>query len=161
VGRLRRFLGFPFHKKRLLAEAALRLAGTSLLLRVLPSACISRRLFGLNQGAPILTSPSLRLALRRDSNEDICWAVRTAARYVPGARCLGQALVGSAMLRRQGYPAEVRVGVANAASGFEAHAWVWSEHRIVLGESSTVFAELSGKSSGNTFPDLSRQPAEP
>jgi len=49
------------------------------------------------------------------------------------------------MLRREGYPAEIRIGVANAVPGFEAHAWVWSAGRIVIGESSTQFAELLGK----------------
>ncbi len=51
------------------------------------------------------------------------WAIRAAARAVPRARCLTQALVGRVLLGRQGLPVDLRIGV-RTDDGFEAHAWI-------------------------------------
>ena len=63
------------------------------------------------------------------------WAVASAARFVPGANCLAQALVAEAMLRRRGHPVELRLGVARDELGrIQAHAWVESYGHIVIGD---------------------------
>lgn len=73
------------------------------------------------------------------STDRIAWAVQAAARRLPrGLRgCLAQALAAEALLRRYGQPAVVRIGVrwlASAESGrLEAHAWVESAGRVVVG----------------------------
>lgn len=64
----------------------------------------------------------------------VAWGVRIAARLVPGASCLTQALSGQFILARQGKSSQVRIGVARDDQGrFIAHAWLVSEDRIVLG----------------------------
>jgi hypothetical protein len=70
------------------------------------------------------------------ARERIAWAVMAAGNAFPGGHnCLVRALAGEVMLRRYGYPAELRIGVANpAAEGFKAHAWLESEGRILIGD---------------------------
>ena len=63
----------------------------------------------------------------------IGWAVRSAARFVPGATCLPQALAAEAILRRRGHPADLRLGVTRGDDRVEAHAWVESYGRVIVG----------------------------
>jgi hypothetical protein len=68
--------------------------------------------------------------------EMIAWAVAAAARYVPGATCLVQALAAQSMLRRGGYASELHIGVAKGPDrSFGAHAWLRCGGRVVLGGS--------------------------
>jgi len=68
--------------------------------------------------------------------EMIAWAVAAAARYVPGATCLVQALAARSMLRRGGYDSELHIGVAKGPDrSFGAHAWLRCGGRVVLGGS--------------------------
>ena len=71
----------------------------------------------------------------RYSVEQLSWAVRAVSRYVPRASCLTQALVLHILLRREGLPSRIQVGVSKAAGHFEAHAWVESQDRVVIGDS--------------------------
>lgn len=64
----------------------------------------------------------------------LAWAVRTTARRVPRASCLTQSLALEALLVQAGHPANLRIGVARKTDGaFEAHAWVESEGRVLIG----------------------------
>ena len=67
----------------------------------------------------------------------ISWAVTAAARRLPGCTsCLVKALAADAMLRRRGYPSELRFGVrqrANHPTTLEAHAWIVSDDAVVVG----------------------------
>lgn len=61
-------------------------------------------------------------------------AVAGVSHYVPRATCLTQALALHILLRRRRLPSTIRIGVAKDQGGpFEAHAWVESEDRVVLG----------------------------
>lgn len=64
----------------------------------------------------------------------IIWAVRTAARHVPGVTCLSSALALQRLLSSAGQPSQVHIGVARDASGFLAHAWLVHDGAIVIGE---------------------------
>ncbi len=65
----------------------------------------------------------------------VAWAVASAARFVPRATCLTQALVTERLLRQAGYAPTLRIGVARPRpDAFEAHAWVEHDGRIVIGE---------------------------
>jgi hypothetical protein len=64
----------------------------------------------------------------------IGWAVGSAARFVPRANCLPQALAAEAILRRRGHPADLRLGVTRGDDGVEAHAWVESYGRVIVGD---------------------------
>lgn len=77
--------------------------------------------------------------------ERIAWAVRAVARRVPGTTCLVQALAAAALLRRHGMDADVRIGVTRGDRGaLEAHAWVESGGRVVLGGTERAFVPLVG-----------------
>ena len=105
---------------------------------------LAMRAFGLliaaRIGLRLMPLQSLRAGLRRGrggenaSAERIAWAVRTAARYLPGSACLAQALAADALMERHGHASSLRIGVARTeAGGLEAHAWVESEGRVVIG----------------------------
>lgn len=69
------------------------------------------------------------------SPESIGWAVTTAARYVPGAKCLAQAIVAETLLLQSGFPAQIHVGVTRPGeSRLRAHAWVECDGVVVVGE---------------------------
>ena len=77
------------------------------------------------------------------SPESIGWAVTTASRYVPGAKCLAQAIVAETLLLQSGFPAHIHVGVTKPGeSRLRAHAWVECEGIVVVGEDEKL-AELS------------------
>jgi hypothetical protein len=74
----------------------------------------------------------------------IGWAVRNAARLVPGASCLTQALAAQYLLARAGCRSQLQVGVARDPSGrFLAHAWLISDGRVVIGGTSSELARYS------------------
>jgi hypothetical protein len=61
-------------------------------------------------------------------------AVRVAARRVPAASCLTQALAGQLLLATRGLRSRLRVGVRRDPGGeFHAHAWLESDYGVVLG----------------------------
>ena len=73
-------------------------------------------------------------AVGRYSPEQIAWAIRSAARLVPGASCLPRALAAQLMLRRHGHAAQLRIGIARTEDGaLTGHAWVDSDVAVALG----------------------------
>ncbi len=72
--------------------------------------------------------------------------VRIASCYVPRATCLTQALAGQVFLAHYGYPTIVHVGVTKPegeVKGFEAHAWLESDGKVVIGESEQPYVPLA------------------
>jgi hypothetical protein len=105
-----------------LLQAAFLLGAVGLGLRLLPFRALRR----------LLARAKVRAC--QASVERIAWAVHVASRYVPMSTCLSQALVCQVLLSRHGYPASLRIGVTQGAGKrLEAHAWVESEGRIVVG----------------------------
>ena len=95
-------------------------------------------------GAPLLALAPLRRRLRalagragRDAvtAAAVARAVDSAARRLPGTRCLARALTAEALLLRHGLPAALHLGVARAerTAGIDAHAWVLSGREVVAG----------------------------
>jgi hypothetical protein len=74
------------------------------------------------------------------------WAVRAAARFVPDAACLTQALAGRCLLAMGGHPSTLALGVRKDSTGqIEAHAWLSSAGSPVVGhETSGAFRPLGG-----------------
>jgi len=72
----------------------------------------------------------------RPSPERIAWAVEALSRVVPRAsNCLVRALATGIVLKRYGYPSELKIGVMKPAGGrFEAHAWLESGGSVVIGD---------------------------
>ena len=61
-------------------------------------------------------------------------AVETAARPIPAATCLTQALAAQILLARNGHASTLRIGVLTANGRFKAHAWLEHAGRIVIGD---------------------------
>ncbi|TPL48424.1 lasso peptide biosynthesis B2 protein [Mesorhizobium sp. B2-4-6] len=73
----------------------------------------------------------------------VAWGVAAAARLVPGASCLTQALAGQYLLARQGSASRISIGIEKGTgSELKAHAWLMSGNHIVLGGSIKGFAHL-------------------
>jgi hypothetical protein len=108
-----------------------------------------RRLHAFVTGAAHRRQASF--AARRHSPERIEWAIRTAARYLPGATCLPQALAAQYMLTCAGHPAMLHIGFA-APKGdkLAGHAWVECDGAIVL--------DGGGRVRCVTLPGLDAQP---
>jgi len=73
----------------------------------------------------------------------VAWGVAAAARFVPYATCLTQALSGQYLLARQGNASTIRIGIERGTGEqLKAHAWLVSDDHIVLGGSIDGFAHL-------------------
>lgn len=120
MGKLGKFVGLSSDERSLLVRAALLLMGVRLGLALLPFRSVERATWRLMARAAGANDD-------RVSRERLAWAVRVAGRYVPGVRCLAQAIVLKALLKRHGYPARIRIGFAKEGGGeVEGHAWVES-----------------------------------
>ena len=122
---LRTFLHLPAAERRLIARAALLVAAIRIALWTVPLRRVAhmlRVIDGWNLALPG-DFPVSRLE----------WAVRAASRRIPMASCLTQALALQCLLTRAGHPAEVHVGVKkDTQAGFQSHAWVECEGRMLL-----------------------------
>jgi hypothetical protein len=73
----------------------------------------------------------------------VAWGVAAAARLVPHAGCLTQALSGQYILARQGNASKIRIGIEReTGTQLKAHAWLMSGNHIVLGGSIDRFTHL-------------------
>ena len=128
MGPIRKLWRLSAADRFLLLQTALWLGATRLGLWLLPLRLVRRLLARAARssrrprGAPV-------------SQGRIVWAVSVARRVIPYATCLPQALVTESLFTRDGYPADLRIGVKKTAAGrLVAHAWVESGGRVVLGQ---------------------------
>lgn len=73
-----------------------------------------------------------------------------AARYVPRATCLVQALAGYILFSKYGYSTQIKIGVLTEDGKFEAHAWLEHGGCVVLGESEKDFKTILDIDSSRT-----------
>ena len=116
--------------KELLLRCAAIVAATRLALCVVSYRTLRRWMPADVQAKPVSTDELCRIA----------WGIRTAARVVPGATCLTQALAAQFLLAWSGQSSHIRIGVTKDANGqFCAHAWLISSGRVLIGGSSMDF----------------------
>ena len=126
MNRIRQFGTLPARKRRLLLRAIALVAVVRIALWTLPF-----RWVRLVVGRKRAVSPELATI----RVEHLAWAVQAAARRIPGASCLTQAISLQYLMTLAGHDAEVHIGVAkDAARGFQAHAWVEHGGAILLGD---------------------------
>lgn len=127
--RLRKFLQINQRDRRLLVNTALLLGTIRLGLWLLPFQTLRQLLARMTQITTELQKPN------HASIGRVVWAVEVVSRYMPGGvKCLARALSTQVLLGRRGHLAELRIGVAKSERGqLEAHAWVESQGRIVIG----------------------------
>jgi hypothetical protein len=121
---LRQFLRLPARDRSLLARSFFLVGVARLTLWELPFS-VARRMLARRPRRSTAQAPI----------EKIGWAISVAKRFVPRGDCLPQALAAESLLMRDGYPVELRIGVVKRAHGrLEAHAWVESGGRLVVGD---------------------------
>ena len=94
---------------------------------LLPLAAVGLRLLGFRRMKAVLLRPAAAAPARDDlpAAQAAARIVQGAARWSPvHASCLARSLVLWWLLRGQGIPATLRIGVAKPDGRFEAHAWV-------------------------------------
>lgn len=123
--RLRKLVAITKSDRRLLVSAILLLTTVRLGLLLLPFQTLRRFLTKITQTTSKLKTDQ--------SLDKVVWAVRVASRYMPGIKCLARALTTQVLLGRRGYQTQLRIGVAKGQGGLEAHAWVESQGRVVIG----------------------------
>jgi hypothetical protein len=81
--------------------------------------------------------PALRIAAlmraRPCDERELVASVRVAARHVPAATCLTQAIALHLELARRHVASHLVVGVARRDGRFEAHAWVDRDGVVLIG----------------------------
>jgi hypothetical protein len=124
--RVRQFVELTREERGLLLRAVVLVAGVRLGLWTMPFRWVRFVLGGRRAVSPNLEV----IRVKR-----LAWAVQAAARRIPGASCLTQALALQYLLARAGESAEVHIGVAkDGARGFEAHAWLEHRGAILVGD---------------------------
>lgn len=136
--RLASFFRLPATERRLAARAVVTLAAVRLLLFLRPFPQARERVDRWSGGGASGTAD-------RTAAEAVCRALERAVRTLPGSACLAQALTAEILLRRDGHPVQVSIGVApgastSAGSGgvsvsdtLNAHAWARSAGVLVAG----------------------------
>lgn len=118
-----RFLRLPSSERTFLLEAMVLLIGARIALWA----------FSLERAEKTLSRVAA-ISPAASTVEQITRAIKVASCHVPKATCLPQALAGHALFKRSGLPSTLRIGVAtNAAGRLEAHAWLESDGRAVIG----------------------------
>jgi hypothetical protein len=83
---------------------------------------------------------TLRFAAKRKNPSSpppaaIARAVQSAARLVPSATCLTQALAAHLLCTRHGHPTTLRIGISKSpATALRAHAWLDYAGHILVGD---------------------------
>jgi hypothetical protein len=127
--RLHKFLRLTSSERLLLINSMVLLGGIRVGLWLLPFQTLRH----------ILANVSSLSSELRETNEvsvnDIVLAITTIDRFMRGTKCLCRALATQILLSRYGYAGSIRIGVAKSKHGkLEAHAWVESQGRIIIGD---------------------------
>ena len=136
--RLYKFLSLAPQDRRLLLRACIWLAAIRLGLWILAPGLQWRFMVRLGRGA------TAGDALDGDVADRIVRAVAAASGYVPRTTCLAQALAAQVLLKQRDIPASLQIGVARDREGkLQAHAWVESGGRVLMGGTDTVYIPLT------------------
>ena len=83
--------------------------------------------------------------------KDTARVVIQAARFVPGALCLAQAITAERILARAGITSVIRVGVKSNDDGeLQAHAWLICHGTVILGGSASELEKYNVMTDTNT-----------
>ncbi len=124
---LRKFLSLTQRDRSLVVKSTFLLGAIKLGLWLLPFQTLRRIL-------KIIGKPAAELQEAEKTFVDkAVWAVLVATRYIPGIKCLAQALAIQVLLVQRGYPAYLRIGVIKGEGKLSAHAWVETEGQVVGG----------------------------
>jgi len=126
----------------------LSLSGSEMLflgrcLLVVAAVRLGLTLLSYNRVRAVVTRLDARRSADMADLRRVAWGVAAAARFVPRASCLTQALSGQYILARQGSASKISIGIEqDTGTQLKAHAWLMSGNHIVLGGSIDGFAHL-------------------
>jgi Transglutaminase-like superfamily len=133
-----KFLRLPGSEQKILVKAVALLWAVRIGLWFLPFQRLRDLLSRKNKRS------SSTVAANTECVETIAGSVRAMSRYAPAATCLVQALVTATLLEESGLPACLRIGVARSTGvRIEAHAWVESNGKVVIGGSHADLARFT------------------
>ena len=126
MSRIGKLLALSWRDRRLLFQAWVLLLGTDLALRW-------RGFARARRFAEVPQRPASEAGAQQSvSIERMAWLVAVAARYhLQPMRCLVQSMTLQRLLRRQGIPAELRIGVQREGDSIKAHAWLEESGRPI------------------------------
>ncbi len=129
IRRLHKLQSLGSQVRRLLVNTFVLLLLVRLGLWLLPFSTLQRIIAKISQQNPKSEQ------VKAISIEQIIWAVNVSSRYMPGGvKCLARALTTQVFMGRYGYSSQLRIGVAKTEAGkLEAHAWVESQGRVIIG----------------------------
>ena len=112
-------------------------------LLVVASIRLGLTFFSYNRVRGIVTRLNAQQCASMGELRLVAWGVAAAARFVPRASCLTQALSGQYILARQGNASNIRIGIERGTGEqLKAHAWLVSDNHVVLGGSVDGFTHL-------------------
>ncbi|KAF5046253.1 Transglutaminase-like superfamily protein [anaerobic digester metagenome] len=132
---IKSFLQLPNREKLVAIESLLWVIWIRIMIWVLPFASVQRRV--QKRGGNLHSIPKISIHRLRTM-------IMVAARYVPRATCLVQALSGYILFSKYGYHPTIKIGVLTDNGEFEAHAWLEQDEKVVLGESEKDFQTILG-----------------
>ena len=128
--RIHRFLNLSSVERCLLIKTWILLGVIRLGLELFPFSTLRKLLFKLTF--------LFRSLGENFSEEYLVWSIAVVSPYVPKTTCLAQALAAQFLLQQAGHQALLHIGVNYGIGGrLEAHAWVESQGRILIGGSDT------------------------
>jgi hypothetical protein len=127
--RIVKFLRLPFIEKRLLFKSAFLLLTFRAGLSLFSFKSMLSYLDGIKQRKKKLKDAN------NPSEEKIVWVIDVVSRYVPYTTCLSKALTAQVLLKRYGHFSNLHIGVVKNDKGkLDAHAWVESQGKIIIGD---------------------------
>lgn len=125
--RLRKFFTLTYPEKKLLARSLLVILVIRIGLWILPFNLLDRWSTGTT---PIREKTNDWTAIKR-----VARSVKSCSRFIPYATCLTQALATRLLLRMDGQPCDLKIGVEkDRDEKFGAHAWIEVDGQIVIGK---------------------------
>jgi len=144
---IRKFLALPWAERWLLMQAMAALPLVTLtLMTVGPRRCYQ----DLARLTPIAPGGALTVTNADHRASRTAWLVRIASLHgLAKGSCLAQSLTVWFLLRRQGIPASLRIGVRLQHGRLEAHAWTEHRNRVLdddadIGRRFSAFGGVGG-----------------
>jgi len=138
MGALGKVLKLSSDDRWLLLRAVAAVSRAWISVRLLPASAVLKA---------ISAEIPLRSRRQPQTTGRIAWAVTVAARYIPGSKCLVQAIAGRNLLASFGFSSQIHIGVAKDSKNWlSAHAWVEVQGKTVIGGDTAAYAPLIGAS---------------
>lgn len=129
MGKILRFLFYPYQKKKLLIKSLFLIWAVRIGLWLFSFKSLNKWLSHFDS-SEVNSQPADWAII-----DEIVQSVRACSRYVPYASCLTQALAARTLLQMKGQSSRLKIGVRKDEDAkFAAHAWIEIDGRIIIGK---------------------------